>query len=300
MFAAFLTTMFFSLSAIFGRRVSIYLPGTLANLCRLLMCAVLFGLWSHLFGFGISGQAFPILFLSGGIGFGIGDLALFQTYPRLGTRRSMVMVQCLAAPFAALTEWAWLGHAPTLAQAGWGVLILVGVGVALMPGKADAQPTHGLTAGICFGLLAALAQAGGAVLSRKAYAVAADAGQHFHTASDGVNAAYQRMLGGIFVTAIFFLYLKIAHNPDESRKADWPRAWPWLIGNALAGPSFGVACYQWALMTTPTNIVLPIVATTPLLVIPLAHFLEGERVTRRAVIGGVIAVAGVVGLTIAK
>ena len=83
-------------------------------------------------------------------------------------------------------------------------------------------------------------------------------------------------------------------------KADWPRAWPWLIGNALAGPSFGVACYQWALMTTPTNIVLPIVATTPLLVIPLAHFLEGERITRRAVVGGIIAVAGVVGLTLAK
>ncbi len=300
MFAAFLTTMFFSLSAIFGRQVSKHLPGTVANLCRLLMCAVLFGVWSHAFGFGISGQAFPILFLSGCVGFGIGDLALFQTYPRLGTRRSMVMVQCLAAPFAALTEWAWLGHAPTLAQAAWGALILAGVGVALMPGKADDQPTHHLTAGICFGTLAALCQAGGAVLSRKAYAVAAAAGQHFHTAADGVNAAYQRMLGGIFFTALFFVYLKLAHKPDESRKADWPRAWPWLIANALAGPSFGVACYQWALMTTPTNIVLPIVATTPLLVIPLAHFLEGERVTRRAVVGGVLAVAGVIGLTLAR
>jgi drug/metabolite transporter (DMT)-like permease len=108
------------------------------------------------------------------------------------------------------------------------------------------------------------------------------------------------MLGGICVTALFFLYLKIAHKPDESRKADWPRAWPWLIGNALAGPSFGVVCYQLALMNTPTNIVLPIVATTPLVVIPLAHFLEGDRVTRRAVIGGIIAVAGVIGLTLAK
>jgi drug/metabolite transporter (DMT)-like permease len=209
-------------------------------------------------------------------------------------------VQCLAAPFAALAEWAWLGHAPTIAQAAWGALILAGVGVALMPGKSEEQPTHHLGAGIFFGTLAALGQAGGAVLSRKAYAVAADAGQHFHTAGDGVNAAYQRMLGGIFLTVLFFAYLKLAHKPDESRKADWPRAWPWLIANALAGPSFGVACYQWALMTTPTNIVLPIVATTPLLVIPLAHFLEGDRVTRRAGIGGIIAVAGVIGLTLAK
>jgi drug/metabolite transporter (DMT)-like permease len=300
MLAAFLTTMLFSLSAISGRRLANFLPGTLANLTRLLLSATLLGLWSHLFGFGISGAAFPILFLSGCVGFGVGDLAMFQAYPRIGTRRTTVLIQCLAAPFAALTEWSWLGHAPTLAQAGWGALILVGVGVALMPGKAEAPPTHGLTTGICFGVLAALAQAGGAVLSRKAYAVAADAGQKFHTAADGVNAAYQRMLGGICISALFFLYLKIAHQPDESRKTNWPRAWPWLIGNSLAGPSFGVACYQWALMTTPTNIVLPIVATTPLVVIPLAHFLEGDRVTRRAVVGGIIAVAGVIGLTMAK
>src|ERR1017187_3240123 len=169
MLAAFLTTMFFSLSAIFGRRVANFLPGTVANLCRLLLCAALFGVWSHGFGFGISGNAFPILFLSGCGGFGVGDLAMFQAYPRLGTRRTMVMVQCLAAPLAALAEWAWLGHAPTLAQAGWGALILAGVGVALMPGKAEAQPTHHPGAGIFFGALAALGQAGGAVLSRKAY-----------------------------------------------------------------------------------------------------------------------------------
>jgi drug/metabolite transporter (DMT)-like permease len=300
MLAAFLTTIFFSLSAVFGRRASLYLPGTIANFFRLLICSVLFGIWCQAFGFGIGGAAFPILFLSGCIGFGIGDLALFQAYPRIGTRRSMVLVQCLAVPFAVITEWAWLAHSPTLPQLAWGAVILAGVGVALLPARAEAKPTHGLFAGICFGTLAALGQAGGAVLSRKAYAVADAAGQHFHTIGDGVNAAYQRMLGGFCVTAIFLLYLKLAHRPDAPRKADWRRGWPWLLGNSLAGPSFGVACYQWALMSAPTHFVLPIVATTPLVVIPLAHFFEGERVTRRAIIGGVIAVAGVIGLTLAK
>ncbi|MFO1487996.1 MAG: DMT family transporter [Verrucomicrobiota bacterium] len=301
MFASLLTTLFFSFSAIFGRQVSRHLPGTMANLSRLILCSILFGIWSHLFGFGISGKAFPILFLSGCVGFGVGDLALFQTYPRLGSRRSMVMVQCLAAPLGALMEWLWLGHAPTFGQAVCGAAILAGVGVALMPGKGEDQPTHGLTAGIFFGFLAAVGQAGGAVLSRKAFKVAADAGEAFHGVGDGVNAAYQRMLGGLLVSAIFFVWLKLAHKPlDGGRKADWPKAWPWLIGNSLAGPCFGVACYQWALMSSPTNIVLPIVATTPLAVIPLAHFFEKERVTKRAIFGGVIAVAGVIGLTLLK
>jgi drug/metabolite transporter (DMT)-like permease len=212
----------------------------------------------------------------------------------------MVLVQCLAAPFAALTEWAWLGHAPTFAQAGYGALILMGVGVALLPKKTEAEPTHGLTAGILFGLIAALGQGWGAVLSRKAYVLAADAGQPFHGVGDGLNAAYQRMLGGIFVSALFFACLKLAHQPDESRPNDWPKAWPWLAANSLFGPALGVTCFQWALMSSPTNIVLPVVATTPLVVIPLAHFMEGERITRRAVFGGMLAVAGVIGLTLAR
>jgi drug/metabolite transporter (DMT)-like permease len=212
----------------------------------------------------------------------------------------MVLVQCLAAPFGGLLEWLWLGRAPTMAQAIYGAIILAGVGIALMPRKSEAQPTHGLVAGILFGTLSAFCQGGGAVISRKAYAVAEAAGHPFHTPADGINAAYQRVLGGIFVSTLFLTYLRIAHKPTAESKADWRRAWPWVIANGLAGPAFGVSCYQWALMTEKTSIVLPIVATTPLAVMPLAHYLEGDRITWRTVLGGVLAVAGVIGLTMAK
>jgi drug/metabolite transporter (DMT)-like permease len=300
MLASFLTTILFSCSAISGRRLSLHLHGTKANLLRLTLGALLLGAWSHAFGFGIGGAGFPLLFLSGCIGFGVGDLALFQAYPRLGARRAMVMAQCVAAPMAALIEWAWLGHAPTLAQAGYAALILVGVGFALLPHEDSDEPTHHLKAGILFGLVAAFGQGFGAVLSRKAYAVAAAHGQEFHGVGDGLNAAYQRMLGGILVTVIFFLYLKLAHKPDDSRPNNWSKAWPLLIANCLCGPTLGVTCYQWALISTPTHIALPIIATTPLMVIPLAHFIDGERITKRAVFGGLVAVAGVIGLALAK
>jgi drug/metabolite transporter (DMT)-like permease len=71
-----------------------------------------------------------------------------------------------------------------------------------------------------------------------------------------------------------------------------------VIANGLCGPAFGVTCYQWALSGAPTSIVLPIVATTPLVVMPFAHFLEGDKITLRTVLGGAMAVAGVVGLTL--
>ena len=108
------------------------------------------------------------------------------------------------------------------------------------------------------------------------------------------------MLGGILVTTLFLIYIKLAQKPDNSRNAHWSAAWPWLITNCLSGPTLGVTCYQWALINAPTKIVLPIVSTTPLVVIPLARLMEGERITKRAVFGGIVAVGGVIGLTLVK
>ena len=299
MFPALLTTGLFALSAMAGRRLPHFFSGTQANLARLLLAATLLGLWSHFFGFGLGGAAFPWVLLSGCVGVGVGDLAMLQTYPHLGARRTMVMIQCLAVPLATLIEWAWLGHAPTLRQTGFAIMILAGVGLAMLPAK-TAEPTHGLKAGLFFGFIAALGQGGGAVLSRKAYAVAAAAGQTLHGAGDGINTAYQRMIGGIVFMLLVWLYLKVARRSEAVRRPDWSGGWPWLVAAVLAGPSLGVSCFQWALMTEKTGIVLPIVATSPLLVIPLTRWVDGERITKRGVAGGLIAVGGVIGLTLVK
>lgn len=300
MLAAFLATILFSFSAITGRRLSHFISGTQANIARLILAALVLGTGSCLLAVGIRWEAFLTLVASGCVGFGIGDLCMFQAYPRIGARRTILLIQCLAAPFGAVLEWLWLHHAPTLAQAIYGTIILFGVGLALMPPGSEAQPTHGLAAGITFGTLSAFCQGAGAVISRKAYAMAEGAGHPLHTFADGISAAFQRTLGGISVSVLFFLYLRLAHKPAAAAKNDWRKGWRWVVANALAGPAFGVSCYQWALITEKTSIVLPIVATTPLVVMPLAHWWEGDRITWRTVLGGVIAVVGVVGLRLVK
>jgi drug/metabolite transporter (DMT)-like permease len=300
MVAAVLTTLLFSLSALSGRRLADHLPGPLANLTRLLLATAVLGCCAHVLDAEMGGPAFAWLFVSGCVGFGVGDLALFQAYPRIGARRTMVLVQCLAAPIAALTEWLWLGTVPGVMQALFGIVILSGVCVALMPARGDTRPGHGLVAGTLFGMLAAAGQAWGAVLSRVAYAAAAERGLAISGVGGGVNAAYQRLLGGLLVSVMFVLYLKITrHAGSPARAANWLRAWPMVIANGLCGPVLGVSCYQWALSGAPTGIVLPIVATTPLVVMPFAHYLEGDRITLRTLLGGLLAVAGVVGLTLA-
>ncbi len=76
------------------------------------------------------------------------------------------------------------------------------------------------------------------------------------------------------------------------------KLWPWVLANSLAGQTVGVSCMQWALENTPTGIVTAIIAMTPIVMLPLARIFEGERDHRPLEIaGGLIAVAGVIGLT---
>jgi uncharacterized membrane protein len=109
MFAAILTTVFYSLSAIFANRSIRAVGATTANLGRLFVALLLLGIYAHLFGGGFSGAGRDWFILSGAIGIGLGDLASFGALPLLGSRLTVLMAQCVATPIAMLTEWLWLG-----------------------------------------------------------------------------------------------------------------------------------------------------------------------------------------------
>ena len=287
MFAAFLTTILFSLSVIFASRSAKLLGGTRANLSRIVLATGFLALWAHGFGAGVRGPAFWWFFFGGCVGFGLGDMALFAALPRIGPRLAILITQCLAAPLAAIVEWAWLGTTLTAAELWCAVVILAGVAVALAPDRGAKIPRSVFWIGVLAGVGSAMGQGMGAVISRKANAVA----ERAHFPIDGGSAAYQRIIGGLLVTLIAFIFLR---RQKTDTAPQWRAAAPWTVANALAGPAIGVGCFQWALATTPSGVVLPIVATSPVVTIILAWFIDGTRPTRRAVAGGLIAVVGAV------
>ncbi|MDQ3622224.1 MAG: DMT family transporter [Verrucomicrobiota bacterium] len=289
MLASFLTTILFSLSVIFAARSAHLIGGARANLARITLATALLAIWAHGFGGGLRGPALPWFLFGGVIGFGLGDLALFAALMRIGPRLAVLLTHCLAAPFAALLEWAWLGTRLTPAELWCAVLILAGVAIALAPDRGLDVPRRVFWLGVLAGIGSALGQGFGSVISRKANEVAVLA----QWPVDGGTAAYQRILGGVLVTGLAFLFLR---RRNEQRPPQWREAAPWVAANALAGPSIGVGCFQWALATTPSGIVLPIVATSPVMTILLAWWIDGVKPTRRAVTGGVVAVAGVIAL----
>jgi drug/metabolite transporter (DMT)-like permease len=301
MTAAILATILFSLSAVSGKRLSHHLSGVEINFWRFLLSAFLLGAYAHTFGPGLGGGALGIFFISGILGFGVGDYGLFRAFPILGSRLTMVMTQCLAAPIAAAIEWLWLGNGLSLAQVLAGTLILLGVGLALAPSETSQVDKKHWKAGIMWGLMSAFGQGFGAVLSRKAGSLVTEG-----VTVDGLTAAYQRVLGGLAVMTVLLLLRKIKVRNGGSIATEialTPASVKWLIAmivlNALCGPTLGVGAYQWALNVNnlPAGIVLSIVALSPLVIIPFAMKFEGERPSLRSVLGSLIAVGGVIIMT---
>jgi drug/metabolite transporter (DMT)-like permease len=302
MLAALLTTLLFSISAICGQRSASQIGGVEANFWRICIAAAFLAIWANFFGTRTDGDALPIFALSGLLGIGVGDSGYFQALTRLGTRRTVLISQCLTAPAAALIEWLWLGTKLSWDQMLFITLILSGVALAMAPGEHLEIPPQVMRQGIIFGLIAALGGALGAVLSRKAYAVAFASG----AVPDPGTTGYQRVLGGALVPAIILLAAKWrsarAHGGVFESKTlgvsreKWRRIWPWVLGNGLAGQTLGVTAMQWALEKTPTGIVTAIVAMTPVVLLPMTRVTDGEKIGLRSFAGAVVGVGGVIGL----
>jgi drug/metabolite transporter (DMT)-like permease len=293
MVPALIATFLFATSSVAARRSIHHLGSANASLFRILLAAAVLGLYAHIWGAGLRGPALPWFVVSGLIGFGICDTALFLALPLLGAQLASLMVQCLAAPIAALTEWAWLGTRIGGDKLFGGAVILGGVALALLP-RRGTNPHPPLTArAILLGVIAAAGQGIGAVLSRHGQLLSRDAGVPI----DGLSVAYQRILAGVGFTFVWWSWQRArtrAASPTPAPALPWGRAWPWVVVNGLSGPCLGVACYQWAFQTHPTGVVMSITALTPLMVIPLAWGIEGVKPTLRGVAGGALAVFGVI------
>ena len=87
-----------------ARRSSAHHGPDLANLGRLLVGIVLVGLVVVLGDRQPFSAGWGWLILGGVLGLGIGDIALFHALPRIGVGLTMLLTQCLAAPFALILE----------------------------------------------------------------------------------------------------------------------------------------------------------------------------------------------------
>jgi drug/metabolite transporter (DMT)-like permease len=194
-------------------------------------------------------------------------------------------------------EWLWLGTSLSTMQVVWAVVTLIGVTIALDPRHARNFKKELWLSGTLFGLLAALGQGGGAVISRYGYDVATG----MNATILPMTAAFFRVSGGVIIAlALLLLMRKTNTATDKPKRSRFTKPVIVLIVvNAFAGPILGVSCYQWALAVQPSFVVLPIVALAPIVIIPMSMIWEGDKPSPTSILGACVAVAGAIFLALA-
>jgi drug/metabolite transporter (DMT)-like permease len=221
------------------------------------------------------------LFVSGAIGIAFGDTAFFEALKCLGSRRALLM-ESLAPPLTALlalvvlqevlTATAWLGIGLTIVGVSWVV-------VERTPDVAQQylQPMRG----IIFGLMAALGQAGGAVITRS---VLVD------TDMSTLWSTLIRLIGGVVV---LFLWRSIRRQPWQGLETlRTPRFLGILVATSFMSTFLAIWLQQTSLKYAAAGVAQSLSATSPLFALVIGLLL-GETVTVRAFLGVIVALGGI-------
>ncbi|MGV0026360.1 DMT family transporter [Phormidesmis priestleyi] len=230
----------------------------------------------------ISLTSWILLLLSGILGIALGDTAYFNTLNCIGARRTLVL-ETLSPSLSALLALIFLQESLSL-SAWWGIgLTLIGViwvVVERVP-QTHAQTHFRPLRGLFFGVLAALGQSGGAVLSRAALA---------GTDVDPLWSTLIRLLGCTIVLLLWVIIrgqYRSLLKPLQSR-----HLLNVIIGTAFVSTYLGIWLQQTALKYAATGIAQALTNTSPLFILPIAFYM-GEKISVRAVLGVAIALTGV-------
>jgi drug/metabolite transporter (DMT)-like permease len=295
-----LAAFLFACSGVCAQRSAGLLGPIKANSLRLAVATLILAVWSAFTSqIDFTSEAAFRLYISGLAGFAIGDMALFFALPRLGARLTLLINLCTAPLFGMLGDAGLMG---TLIQARLllpCLITIAGVCMALLGRSTTRASLQGSrVVGACAALIAGAGQGSGASLSRWAQRAEMAAGislpSHVET--------LLRVLPASLVVAAFWLWARSTqrHQPWATERPTTSRAIQWVTTNALCGAILGVTCFQYALISQPSAVVLSITATTPILVMPMTALTEGDKPSAKSLIGAAIAVLGVVWLQALK
>ena len=220
------------------------------------------------------------LSLSGVIGIGLGDTAYFAALNSLGARRTLLL-ETASPPMGALLALIFIGE--QLTSLSWCGILLTILGIAWVISERNPINNISISArGIVYGVLAAIAQAVGAVVSRFAL---------IQSDISPLESTLIRLVGGtIIVLSLLLFPISITQA-----KARWRISWRSLgiIAIAATGSTYlGIWLQQTSLKFAPTGIAQTFLATSPLFILPIVA-LQGERISWRSMLGVIVSLSGI-------
>ena len=287
--AAIATAILFSFGSTFFTRAGQLVGSVIVNRARLLIAALaLLGVHWIIFGIPLPIDAAPDrwlwLSISGIVGFSLGDAALFQGFVMVGTRLTM-LVFSLSPVIAVLTAWIFLGEVLNSTQITGIIITISGIAWVISENNSPESGTKDRSrfwVGLLYALGGAVGQALGAVAAKKGL------WGDFPT----LSALVIRVVIGAVGVWVFTLiqgkgretYRQITQNSA---------ALGFTLLGTLFGPLTAVGLSLVAIKYTSVGIASTLIALPPIFLLPISYYMFNERISKRAIIGTVVALLGV-------
>lgn len=222
------------------------------------------------------------LSLSGIIGLVVGDACFFTSLVILGPQRATLIMSATPV-ITALIAWPLLGETLGLFALGGITITVAGITwvSAARRGSSTVTRSGSLFKGALWGLGGAAGQAVGLVLAK--------IGMGAHISP--LTATFYRMVAAAgFIWLITICSGRVRSTCTAIRN---PKGLLFSLGGALVGPFIGVWLSLIAVKLTAAGIAATIMATVPVLVIPLIIITHRERPSARVLWGSILTVVGV-------
>ncbi|GAB4489732.1 MAG: DMT family transporter [Anaerolineales bacterium] len=285
--AALFTSFCWTMSAVGFSNATLRLGSQVTNRLRVgLALAALIVINAFLYGKPIPFDAgldrWGWLTLSGLVGLALGDAFLFACYRFLGPRLGLLLLS-LAPVFGTVIAWLVFDETLTMLQMAGVTLTLGGIGwVVFARREATGQGQRDWQRGVLFGVLAALGQAAGLVLSKQGM------GGDFSPFA----ATLIRMLAAVASLWSLAALQGQAGNTIRAVRADM-QGLKWAIFGAFWGPVLGISASLLAVQHTSVGVASTIMALPPVFMLPISHFFYHDRMTWQSVAGTLVAISGV-------
>ncbi len=219
---------------------------------------------------------------SGVVGLTVGDTALFAAVGRLGVHRALLL-QALGPVFAACLAWVLLGEVVTGGQAVAGMVVLIGVAMVVAPSRTDAARDEARSfdgGGVALATLAALGQGAGVALAKFGM-------QDIPV----VAASFVRMSCGAM--GLMVVLAVVGRLPAAVSALATSRALRRIVPASILGTYVAFLLMMVGIAWAPAAIAAVLLGTTPVFGLFLEARIDRRALTARALVGTLVAVAGV-------
>ncbi len=283
--AGLLTAVCWSGSSLVFSAATRRLGTVLVNIARLVFALVFLTVIILAAGLSMRVSSTQLMYfaISGVIGLALGDSFLFSSYLHIGPRLSM-LVMSTAPAISALCAWFILGEHLSLLGITGIIITLSGVGlVVYAPGAGGRLGGGELALGLVSAGVAAVSQGVGLTFAKLAF---------MEGAVDGFVAAALRVASSLVVMLPVVLLFRRMPDPVKAFRGD-ARGFRLTVLGSVFGPFLGITLSLIAVQHTKVGIAATLIATVPIIMLPMVHFIYREHLTTRSILGACIAVAGV-------